>query len=114
MSKAPHVADAESSFKVTNISPDFCRVGVKVVPFDISRTLSPEKSGYSSTVLARGEKVLMVASVISGVEGDAGEGIFSGVALGAGTVIMQTGEGTVLVEGRAVCRHGDLCWMNAK
>jgi hypothetical protein len=109
-----HIADAEAGFKVVNISPDFCKVNGRVVPFDIHRELPPERSNYAKQVRARKEKVLHVASVVSGVVGNAGQGVASGVSQGAGDVIVIQGSSTVNVEGQRVARHRDLCHMNVK
>ena len=58
-----HIADAESTWKVCNITPDMCIVNGQVVPFEIYQVLTPEKSNYASTVRARGCKVLKVNSI---------------------------------------------------
>lgn len=110
----PHVANAEIEFNVVNITPDFCRVGGKTVPFDIFRDLSHEKQGYSKDVYARGTKVITVGSIIDGVVGNAGEGIVSGVSQRDGNVLVVEGSQKVLVNGKKVARHGDLCLMNTK
>jgi hypothetical protein len=107
-----HIADAEADFKVVNINPDLCFVNGAVVPFEIYRELPPEKSNYAKTVSARGEKVLHVDSVIRGVIGNAGAGVISGVAQGAGNNIVREGAQTVRVEGALVARHHDLVGMN--
>ena len=57
-----HIADAESIWRVCNISPDMCIVGGQIVPYDIYQELTPEKSSYSSDVHARGAKALHVGS----------------------------------------------------
>lgn len=114
MSTSPHVADAESEFKVVNVTPDFCRVGDNVIPFDIYQDLVPEKSDYARKVLARGVQVLMVDSIVRGVVGNMGKGISSGVSLGSGDTVMIEGEKSVLVEGRAVVRDKHQCLMNVK
>jgi hypothetical protein len=112
MSSERHIADAETRFMVVNVTPDFCVVGDRVVPFDIVSILPPEKAAYAQTVFARGEKVLMIESVVRGVAGNAGSGVRSGVSLGSGNVKVVSGSRTVFVESRAVARHGDLCEMN--
>jgi len=112
MSMEKHIADAEAQFVVVNVTPDFCIVGDKVVPFDIVAILPPEKAAYAGTVFARSEKVLMVDSIIRGVDGNAGSGVRSGVSQGGGNVKIITGSQTVFVESRAVARHGDLGEMN--
>lgn len=107
-----HIADAEGKFRVVNITPDFCKVGAQVVPFDIYRELPPEKSNYAKTVKARGVKVLPKDSIIQGVIGNAGKGIISGVSQGGGDTYLIEGAQTVRVEGRLCARHLDLCKMN--
>ncbi len=109
-----HIADAEHAFRVVSITPDFCVVNGAVVPFDIARTLPPERSAYAKTVRARGERVLMVDSVVQGVVGNAGAGVGSGVSQGAGDVVILEGAPGVRAEGRRVARHRDLCSMNVK
>jgi hypothetical protein len=110
----PHIADAESTWKVVNISPDLCIVNGVVVPFEIYRELTPEKSNYASTVHARGCKVLHVDSINQGVIGNAGSGVSSGVSQGGGDTKILEGSQTVRVEGKLCARHMDLCDMNVK
>ncbi len=107
-----HIADAESSFIVYNIEPDFCVVGDDVVAYDITRILPPEKSNYTKTVFARGKKVLVVGSEVSGVVGDAGKGVKSGTSQSGGHVRVIEGSQTVRAEGKMVARHLDLVLMN--
>jgi type VI secretion system secreted protein VgrG len=107
-----HIADAEGCFTIFNVTPDFCIVGGSVIPFDISRTLKPEKSNYAKSVLARGEKTLTIQSIIAGVDGNAGEGVKSGVSLGDGNSQVQEGSGSVFIEGKKAARHGDEVEMN--
>jgi hypothetical protein len=107
-----HIADAESIWRVMNISPDFCKVGGKVVPFDIYQTLQPERANYAKTVYARGEKVLHVDSIIRGVIGNAGSGISSGVSQGSGHTLVVEGAKTVFVRGKMCARHKDRVCMN--
>jgi hypothetical protein len=110
----PHIADAESKWKVINISPDMCFVGGKVVPFEIMRQLPPEKANYAHTVHARGCMVLHKDSIIQGVQGNAGSGVSSGVSQGGGDTKIIEGSQTVHVEGYLCSRHMDLCDMNVK
>lgn len=107
-----HIADAESAFVVVNVNPDFCKVGKKVIPFDIAQVLQPEKSSYAKTVFARGQPVLMQDSVIKAVKGNAGKGVSSGVSLGKGDTKIMEGSGTVHTEGRLTARHLDEVLMN--
>ena len=109
-----HIADREAQWVALNISPDFCKVGKKIIPFDIARTLEQDKTLYAQTVFARGEPVLMIDSVAAGVKGNAGRGIKSGVSQGAGHVWLRAGSGTVYAEGRQVARHLDACLMNCR
>ena len=96
-----HIADAESLWRVVNITPDFCRVNGVVVPFDIYKTLPPERSDYAKKVRARGEKVLHVASIVQGVIGNMGQGVKSGVSQGAGDTMIIEGARTVRPDGIA-------------
>lgn len=107
-----HIADAEAMFRVCNISPDMCIVNGHVVPFEIYQVLTPEKANYASTVHARGEKVLHIASIVRGVIGNAGSGVSSGVSEGSGHTFILQGSPTVRVEGQLCSRHDDLCDMN--
>ena len=107
-----HIADAESTFIVVNVTPDFCKVGKKIVPFDIFQQLAPEKNAYSTNVFARGKKVLLLDSVIKGVIGNAGEGVQSNVSQGAGHTRVIEGAKTVVTQGRLTARHLDEVLMN--
>lgn len=107
-----HIADAESQFVVINVTPDFCKVGDDVIPFDICQVLEPEKAAYAKTVFARGKPVLMIDSVIKGVKGNAGKGVLSGVSLGRGDTQVTQGANTVHTEGRRTARHLDEVLMN--
>jgi hypothetical protein len=109
-----HIADAESIWMVCNINPDMCIVNGQVVPFEIYRELTPEKSNYAHTVYARGCKVLHVDSIIQGVIGNAGKGVSSGVSQGSGNTKVLEGAKSVHVEGKPGARHLDLCDMNGK
>ncbi|GHD91140.1 hypothetical protein GCM10011445_08970 [Pseudocitrobacter faecalis] len=109
-----HIADAESEFMVVNVTPDFCQVGDSVIPYDITQVLSSEKVRYAETVFARGQKVLMVDSIIDAVNGNAGKGVQSGVSLKNGHSKILTGAGTVFTEGRQTARHLDEVQMNGK
>lgn len=109
----PHIADAEElPFQVINITPDFCIVEGKVVPFEIYQELAPEKRAYAQTVNARAVKVLTVGSVIRGTIGNTGAGVVSGRSKGVGHCVVREGEPTVKVEGQHVARNGSLCDMN--
>lgn len=108
-----HIANAETVWRVMNICPDFCKVGGKVVPFDIYQTLQPERANYASTVFARGgTKVLHLDSIIRGVIGNAGSGISSGVSQGSGHTLVVEGAPTVFVRGKKCARHKDRVCMN--
>jgi len=96
------------------VTPDFCKVHGKVVPFDIYQELSREKGAYADTVHACGNKVLKVGSVVRGVVGDMGKGVISTTSKGGGDVLMVEGSATIHVEGTQVCRDGDACRMNGK
>jgi hypothetical protein len=74
-----HIANRESQWVAINSEPDWCEVGDDVIPFDISRTLDHELALYAKTVFARGVPVLMLDSIVQGVEGDAGSGVSSSV-----------------------------------
>jgi hypothetical protein len=107
-----HIADAESTWRVVNISPDMCIVGGKVVPFEIYRELTPEKSDYSHNVHARGCMVLHVDSITQGVIGNAGSGVSSGVSQGGGHTKILEGAQSVRVNKKNCARHLDRCDMN--
>lgn len=107
-----HIADAEGCFTCNNVTPDFCRVGKDVIPFDISRTLKPKKACYANSVFARGAQTLTIQSIIAGVDGNAGKGVKSGVSQADGSSEVQGGSGSVFVEGKKTARHGDEVLMN--
>ncbi|HCB2024129.1 TPA: DUF4150 domain-containing protein [Escherichia coli] len=106
-----HVADGESGFMAINSTPDACRVGNAVVPFDCFQYLSSKKQ-YAITVKARGFSVLNVGSVIAGTKSNAGSGVVSGTSLGSGDCIILTGSPTVRVEGKPIARHDSSVGMN--
>ncbi len=112
MSTEPHIADAESAFFVLAVTPDMCKVGNTVVAFKPMQTLPPEQARFSTSVFARDEKVLLLNSVISGVKGNAGKGIISGVAVTSGNVEVKQGSSTVVIEDRLTARDGDEVDMN--
>lgn len=107
-----HAADAEGNFQTYNVTPDFCKIGKRVIAFDIQQVLAQEKSDYSSNVRARGCKVLYVGSVIKGVQGNAGSGIGSSVSQDAGDSRVLTGSSNLFVNGNPAARHGDEVTMN--
>lgn len=109
-----HIADAESGFIIVSVTPDFCKVGDAIVPYDITQVLSSEKNRYAKTVFARGQKVLMVDSVVGAVNGNAGAGVQSGVSQGSGHSKILTGANSVFIEGRQSARHLDEVLMNGK
>jgi Domain of unknown function (DUF4150) len=110
----PHVADGEVAFQVVNVTPDFCKVDGKIVPFEIFRDLANEKASYAATVRARGYPTLKVGSLIEGVVGNMGHGVISTVAQGSGDVLLVEGSVTIRAEGQLLCRDGDRCLMNGK
>lgn len=109
-----HIACAETTYVVLNVTPDFCKVGNQVVAFDISQTLAPQEADYATSVFAHSEPVLLISSIIDQVLGNAGSGVASGVSLGGGHSKVVAGSGTVLIEGRMAARHDDLVEMNGK
>lgn len=106
-----HVADGEPGFMAINSTPDVCKVGNTVVPFDCFQYLSSKKQ-YAATVKARGFSVLNVGSVIAGTKSNAGSGVVSGTSLGSGDCIILTGSPTVRVEGKPIARHDSSVGMN--
>lgn len=109
-----HLADAETEFFVLNSNPDFCEVDGAVIPFDLYRNLKPERSAYSQNVFSRGAKVLKVSSIVQGVEGNQGAGVFSGVAEEAGDVEMVEGSDLLFVNSKGAVHHGHAVLMNSK
>jgi A nuclease of the HNH/ENDO VII superfamily with conserved WHH len=104
MAEIRDIANKEADLKAACTTPDVCQVGKDVVPFDSFRDLSHEKV-YSPNVKARGVPVLTVNSTISGTSGNAGKGTLSGVAKGAGDVIIQSGSGNVKSNNLALAYH---------
>jgi hypothetical protein len=95
-----HAADAEDGFFVFNVTPDFCKVGNRVVPYDIYQFLPSEKANYTQRVHALKKKLLTVGSIVAGVKGNAGKGFFSGVSQGKGDNVVINGVSKVRVEGK--------------
>lgn len=114
MSTERHIADGESSFVILNVTPDFCKIGNKIVAFDICQTLQPEEADYAKSVFARSEPVILINSIIDQVTGNAGNGVASNVSLANGHTKVIEGSGTVLIESRMAARHDDLVEMNGK
>jgi hypothetical protein len=114
MSQDGHVADAEVGFRVLNVTPDFCEVDGQVVPFEIYRELPPERVNYAKAVRARGVPVLTIVSVVSGVIGNMGKGVFSTVSQKDGHTMLLQGVESVRAEGNPVCRDQHLCLLNGK
>jgi hypothetical protein len=112
MSTEPHIADAEDEFFVLSVTPDMCQVRRAVVAFEPMQKLSSEQGDYSSTVFSRDEKVLLVKSLIHGMQGNAGKGLASGVAVQSGNAIVKEGSSTVIIENRLTARDGDEVDMN--
>jgi hypothetical protein len=109
-----HIANREARWVALNTAPDWCVVDDTVIPFDLSRTLDHELTLYSTSVFARGQPLLMLDSIVQGVDGDAGQGVGSTVSQGSGHVWVREGSPTVYVEGRPVARHLDKVQMNCK
>lgn len=109
-----HIANREIISIAVNVNPDFCRVGNKIIPFDIARKLDRDKLLYAQSVFARGQPVVLHDSIASGVIGNAGRGRDSQVSRGEGHVWMIDNDCTVYAEGRRVIRHKDECWMNCQ
>jgi hypothetical protein len=114
MSDTPHIADAEQRFFILAVTPDMCKVRKSIVAFKPVQFLPPEKSDYSTTVFSRDMKVLTVKSIISGVKGNAGKGLDSGVSLESGHSKIIEGSSTVIIEDRLTARDGDEVDMNGK
>lgn len=106
-----HIANKEGIWRAVNTSPDFCKVGTSVVPFDIYRDLSGAIL-YSRNVYARGLPVLTVTSRLKGVIGDTGSGVASQVSLGAGDVIVISGSSTVYTNRLQTAYNLSDCLMN--
>lgn len=104
-----HIADKESQFVAVNDPPDLCRVGKRIVPFDITDRLSLARDP-SPDVFARGGNVLTVDTRVNTVQGDAGRGIRSGVSRGHSIVL--DGSPTVYVNGKHCARHNSAVGMN--
>jgi HNH/ENDO VII superfamily nuclease with conserved GHE residues len=113
MAEIRDIANKEASLKAACTTPDVCRVGKDVIPFDSFRDLSHEKV-YSPNVKARGVPVLTVNSVISGTSGNAGKGISSSVAKGSGDVLIKSGSGNVKSNNLAQAYHLSEVKINCK
>ena len=114
MSMEKHIADGESSFIVFNVTPDFCKVGNRIIAFDICQTLQPQQADFATSVFARSEQVVLIDSIVAGVQGNAGTGVSSTVAQSDGHSKVIEGSTTVFIESRITARHNDLIEMNGK
>ncbi len=112
MEQEKHIAHRSRYFFAVSITPDFCKVGDKVVPFDIAQTLDQEYRSYTQQVFSESIPILLVDSIVRGVQGNAGQGIHSGVSLATGQSRILTGDEGVIIEDKCVAREGNLVDMN--
>jgi hypothetical protein len=106
-----HVAHETEMWRAVCITPDFCRVGNSVIPFN-SFALIGEESRSSPNVNALGTPVYRVGDLHHGVLADAGSHVVAGTSLGSGYVKFLTGQENVRANGLAMVRHGSLCRVN--
>ena len=106
-----HIANAENSWSAICITPDLCRVGKSVIPFDSYRDLSHDMVA-SPNVNARGYPVYRIGDIVQGTESNAGKGVFSGTSLMLGHVHIVADNTTVHVNGQICARHDSLVLMN--
>ncbi|RQU99896.1 hypothetical protein DF047_33790 [Burkholderia cenocepacia] len=109
-STSRHIAN-EDRWKAFTTSPDFCKVGNSVVPFD-SYAIINNKQTASPNVFAAGKPVYRVGDLHHGVLGDAGQHVVSGTSLGSGYVKILSGQSNVIVNGQKVARDGSACKIN--
>lgn len=108
---ARHAANDSNEWKAVCTSPDYCKVGSSVVPFDSYADIGRQTKS-SPDVKAQAVPVYRVGDLHHGVQADAGRHIVSGTSLGDGYVQFLTGQDNVKVNGLPLVRHGSLCRVN--
>lgn len=106
-----HIANAEANWQAVCITPDLCKVGKKVIPFDSYRDLSHDLIA-SPDVNARGTPVYRITDWVQGTDSNAGRGIFSGTSQAPGHVQIIADDTTVRVNGLICARHESVVLMN--
>lgn len=106
-----HIANAEASWSAVCVTPDLCKVGKKVIPFDSFRDLSHDMVA-SPDVNARGTPVYRISDWVEGTDSNAGKGIVSGTSGAPGHVQMLSDGTTVRVNGLVCARHETVVLMN--
>lgn len=106
-----HIANAEARWRAICTTPDLCKVGSAVVPFDSVRDLSHELKA-SPNVNARGTSVYTLTGMLQGTDSNAGAGVVSQVSQGAGHVLIVADTTTVRVNGLICARHDSIVHMN--
>ncbi|MBR0565974.1 hypothetical protein J5J83_07585 [Azoarcus sp. L1K30] len=106
-----HIANAEASWKAICVTPDMCKVGDKVIPFDSFRDLSHDIVA-SPDVNARGTPVYRISDWVQGTDSNAGRGVVSGTSGAPGNVQMFADNTTVRVNGLICARHETVVLMN--
>lgn len=109
--RSSHAANNSDQWKAVCTSPDYCKVGNSVVPFDSYADIGRETKS-SPDVMAQGLPVYRVGDLHHGVKADAGRHIVCGTSLGSGYVQFLSGHDNVKVNGLPVVRHGSLCRVN--
>ncbi|WP_437882964.1 DNA/RNA non-specific endonuclease [Pseudomonas sp. LRF_L74] len=108
---ARHAANDSHDWKAVCSTPDFCKVGNAVVPFDSFATIGNQTQS-SPDVKAQGVPVYRVGDMHKGVQGDAGSHIVAGTSLGGGYVKFLQGQDNVKVNGIPLVRQDNLCLVN--
>lgn len=106
-----HIANAEASWSAVCVTPDLCKVGKKIIPFDSFRDLSHDRVA-SPDVNARGTPVYRISDWVEGTDSNAGKGIVSGTSGAPGHVQMLSDGTTVRVNGLVCARHETVVLMN--
>lgn len=106
-----HIANAEASWRAVCVTPDLCKVGKKVIPFDSFRDLSHDMVA-SPDVNARGTPVYRISDWVEGTDSNAGKGIVSGTSGAPGHVQMLNDGTTVRVNGLVCARDETVVLMN--
>lgn len=106
-----HIANAEASWQAICVTPDMCKVGKKVIPFDSFRDLSHDMVA-SPNVNARGTPVYRLSDWVQGTDSNAGSGVVSGTSGAPGHVQMLADDTTVRVNGLICARHETVVLMN--
>jgi hypothetical protein len=105
-----HIAN-ETTWYAVCTSPDLCKVGDSVIPFD-SFAIINKRQKASPNVYAQDTPVYRVGDLHHGVLADAGSHVVAGTSMGGGYVKFLTGNDHILTNGLPTVRYGSECLVN--